>query len=237
MITKIPYESLGHVETSWLNARHHFSFGYYNNPARVHFGALRVVNDDIVAPKAGFDDHPHQNMEIITFIREGELTHKDSMGNKGTIKAGDVQVMSAGAGVVHAELNDGDVPVNLYQIWIIPKEKNTKASYAQRSFRGGDVKEGMTLLASGIAEDKDVDALYIHQNAAVWSGQLQKGTEVTQPLRQNAYVLASQGSVTINGVELQKGDAAEVTGQDSISITANDNAEILLLEIPDKLNS
>ncbi|MBI1326347.1 MAG: hypothetical protein GC136_01750 [Alphaproteobacteria bacterium] len=237
MITKIPYESLGHVQTSWLDARHHFSFGYYNNPERVHFGALRVVNDDTVAPKAGFDDHPHQNMEIITFIREGVLTHKDSLGHKGTIKAGDVQVMSAGAGIVHAELNDGDDPVRLYQIWIMPKEKNTQPKYAQRSFRGDTVKNGMTLLASGMADDKESDALYIHQNAAVWSGQLDVGTEVEQKLRQSAYVLASHGTVTVNGVELKKGDAAEVTGQTSISITANDNAEVLVLEIPEKLNS
>ena len=163
MIERRPYASLGHAQHGWLEARHHFSFADYHDPQRLHWGRLRVWNDDWIAPHSGFPAHPHQDMEIITYVREGAITHEDSMGHKGRTDAGDVQVMSAGDGLHHSEYNREDEATTLFQIWILPDETDAKPSWGQREFPRGDRAGRWVVLASGKA-DAD-DALPIRADA------------------------------------------------------------------------
>jgi redox-sensitive bicupin YhaK (pirin superfamily) len=161
-ITVYPYEKLGHADHGWLDARHHFSFASYWNPGRVQFGALRVVNDDKVAAGKGFGAHPHDNMEIITYVRQGAITHKDSLGNTGRTGAGDVQVMSAGTGVVHSEYNLEKEDTRLYQIWIMSNRENVEPRWEAREFPKAPVEKGpLPVLVSGREEDKNKGALFI----------------------------------------------------------------------------
>ena len=231
MITRIPYETLGHADHGWLDARHHFSFARYWNPDRVQFGTLRVINDDRVAAQKGFGTHPHDNMEIITYVRAGAITHKDSMGHEGRTKAGDVQVMSAGSGVAHSEHNREDEDTTLYQIWITPNAQNVTPHWDAREFPKAFVKDALAVLASGRAEHKD-NALFIHQDAAIFGGRLSKGTVLRQPIKHQAYILASDGSFTVNGQTLNKGDGAEVVGEPVLTIEALSDAEILVIDVP-----
>src|SRR5271157_5151294 len=169
MIEVRPFAELGSFRNDWLNARHHFSFGEYHDPKRMGFGRLRVWNDDEVAPGKGFDPHPHKEMEIVTYIREGAITHRDSLGNEGRTEAGDVQVMHAGTGIVHAEYNLEQVPTRLFQIWILPDERGVAPGWGTRQFpRTG----GLTVLASGRVQDADSGALPLHADAAVLAGTL-----------------------------------------------------------------
>lgn len=232
MITVYPFEKLGIADFGWLKARYHFSFARYRNPDRMGFGALRVINDDRVSAGKGFDEHPHDNMEIITYVRSGGISHKDSMGNEGRTGAGDVQVMSAGTGVRHAEYNKESEDTTLYQIWIEPNAQNVEPRWETRAFPRTPVNDALPVLASGRAEHKEQGALFIHQDAAIFGGRLEKGTQVTQPIKHQAYILASAGRFTVNGEELNKGDGAEITGTDSVTITADDDAEILIIDVP-----
>ena len=233
MITVYPFEKLGHVDHGWLNARHHFSFGDYWNPNRVHFGQLRVVNDDTIASHSGFGTHPHDNMEIITYVRQGAITHRDSMGNEGRTAAGDVQVMSAGTGVAHSEYNREDETTRLYQIWILPAETNVKPRWDARQFPKKPIVNGpLPMLASGRAEDAEKGALFIHQDAAIYGGRIEAGGAITQPLRHNAYILASTGRLTVNGAALKQGDGAEATGEKTLDLRAEENSEILVIDVP-----
>lgn len=234
MIKHFPYEQLGRREYGWLDARYHFSFGEYNNPRRMNFGMLRVVNDDIVKAGAGFDPHGHQDMEIITYVRSGAITHRDSMGNEGRTEAGDVQVMSAGTGIQHSEFNKEDEDTTLYQIWIYPRARGLKPRWAARQFPKSPVaaNDGLTVLASGYADDVARGALEIYQDAAIHGGRLAASTAVTQPLRHGAYLLVSEGTITIDGQTLNKGDAAEISAQDAVTMTAVSDAEIVLIDVP-----
>jgi quercetin 2,3-dioxygenase len=231
MITVIPFKDLGAADYGWLNAHYHFSFGEYHDPARMGFGALRVINDDIVAPNTGFDTHPHKDMEIITYVRAGAITHKDSTGNEGRTEAGDVQVMSAGTGILHSEKNAEDVPTNLYQIWIIPREKGVKPRWDARTFPKTPVNDSLPLLVSGNEKDAAHGALFIHADAAIYGGRLAKGTSITQPLQALGYVLVSEGRVTIDGQTLSKGDGAKIKDLKSLTITAQDDAELVLIDV------
>lgn len=234
MITVYPYEKLGHADHGWLNAHHHFSFARYVDRARMGFGALRVINDDIVAAGHGFPAHPHDNMEIVTYVRQGAITHQDNMGNRGRTGAGDVQVMSAGSGVVHAEHNLEDEDTRLYQIWIIPAEEGVAPRWEQRAFPKNPVNDNeLPLLVSGRREDGGKGALFIHQDAAISGGRLSKGKSVTQPVKHQAYVLASEGEITLNGKKMKKGDGAEVTGEKSLTIAADTDAEVLVIDVPE----
>ncbi len=233
MITLYPYKSLGHADHGWLDARHHFSFADYRNPARMHFGALRVINDDRVAAGTGFDTHPHRDMEIITYVRAGAITHKDSLGNEGRTGAGDVQVMSAGTGVLHSEHNREKVDTRLYQLWIIPDKRGVKPRWEAAQFPKTPVKDALPLLVSGCAEDKAKGALFIHADAAIYGGRLNAGTTLTQPVKYQAYILASEGSFTVNGTKLEKGDGAEATGEKSLTLTAETDAELLVVDVPE----
>ena len=232
MIKVYPYETLGHANHGWLDARHHFSFARYWNPERTDFGALRVINDDRVAAGRGFGAHPHDNMEIITYVRKGAISHKDNMGNAGRTGPGDVQVMSAGTGVVHAEHNQESEDTTLYQIWIEPAQRNVKPRWDARAFPKQPVKDALPVLVSGQKAHAGTDALFIHQDAAIYGGNLKKGTTVTQPILHQAYILASQGEMTVNGARLKQGDGAEISGEKVISITADSDAEVLVIDTP-----
>ncbi|MBV8061416.1 MAG: pirin family protein [Alphaproteobacteria bacterium] len=232
MIKHYPYEALGNVNHGWLNAHHHFSFGHYWNPERVQFGQLRVINDDIIAPQAGFGTHPHDNMEIITYVRQGAISHKDSMGNAGRTEAGDVQVMSAGTGIAHSEYNKESEETRLYQIWITPDQRGVKPRWEARQFPKDTLATGaLPVLVSGDKADAEKGALYIHQDAAIYGGRVKAGATLMQPLKHNAYVLASEGSFTLNGITMKKGDGAEVTGESALTLRANEDAEILVIDV------
>lgn len=232
-ITVIPYAALGHNDYGWLNARYHFSFGEYHNPARMGFGALRVVNDDIIGPNTGFDTHPHKDMEIITYVRSGAITHRDNMGNEGKTEAGDVQVMSAGTGIRHSEKNAENIPTTLYQIWIIPREKGVTPGWDARQFPKEPITSGaLPILVSGHPEDAGKDVMHIHADASISGGRLTMGTTITQPLRNLGYLLISEGTVEVNGTPMNHGDGAEITGADTVTIRALTDAELVLIDVP-----
>jgi quercetin 2,3-dioxygenase len=234
MITVYPYETLGHADHGWLDARHHFSFAGYRNPKRTGFGSLLVINDDKVAAGKGFATHPHDNMEIITYVRQGAITHTDSLGNIGRTGAGDVQVMSAGTGVRHSEYNQEHQDTRLYQIWITPDEQNVAPRWEARQFPKMPVTVSLPVLVSGQKQHADQDALFIHQDAAIYGGVIKAGTTVVQPIKHQAYVLASIGSFTVNGVPLNQGDGAEISGAGLLTITAMSDAEVLVIDAPEK---
>lgn len=230
MITVYPYETLGHADHGWLNARHHFSFASYMNPQRMHFGVLRVINDDIIAPKSGFETHPHRDMEIITYVRQGAITHRDSEGNAGRTQAGDVQVMSAGTGIYHSEHNEEAVATNLYQIWIEPNKRGVKPRWDAREFPKEPVSDALVLLVSGDGKAP----LQIHQDAYIYAGRLLKGTVIDHALHHQAYMLVSAGRVSVDTTPLKAGDGAEITSCDSVRIEAIDDCEILIIDVPAK---
>ena len=230
MLTLYPYENLGHANHGWLNARHHFSFGHYYNPNRMGFGTLRVINDDRIAAGRGFDIHPHDNMEIITYVRSGAITHHDSEGNEGRTEAGDVQVMSAGSGIMHSEHNKEFEDTTLYQIWIEPKERNIKPRWGSAVFPKDSVKDQLSLLVSG-----DGDApLTINQDARIYAGRLQAGTTLTQPITHQAYILISEGEVELDGQLAKQGDGVEITSQNEVVLHAITDSEVLVLDVPEK---
>jgi quercetin 2,3-dioxygenase len=231
MISKISYNQLGGADHGWLQAKHHFSFASYHNPKRMHFGPMRVINDDIVAPHKGFAAHPHDNMEIITYVRKGAITHKDDMGNEGRTKAGDVQVMSAGTGVVHSEFNLEDEETILYQIWMFPNKKNVKPRWDAKEFPKEPVTDQLKALVTGF-NDPDSDSLKIYQDATIFAGRMNKGTIIKQNIKQQAYVLCSYGNLCLNDTELNKGDGAEIVNLQEISITAQEDCEVLLIDLP-----
>jgi len=229
MIKVIKYNSLGRANHGWLDARHHFSFASYYNPERTGFGKLLVVNDDTIKGKRGFDTHPHRNMEIITYVRKGAITHKDSQGNEGRTEAGDIQVMSAGKGIYHSEYNLENDDTTLYQIWILPNEENVKPRWEQKVFPKEPVEGSLPILASG---NKSDGGLFIHQDATIYGGTIKAGTTLTQPITHQAYILASEGSMIINQEEINQGDAAEITELEEVSIHAKTNSEIIVIDVP-----
>ena len=228
MINVHPYEDLGRANHGWLDARHHFSFAEYHNPKRMQFGVLRVINDDIIKAGTGFGTHPHRDMEIITYVREGAITHRDSNGNHGRTEAGSVQVMSAGTGIFHSEHNEESVDTNLFQIWILPNEKNVTPKWDSHEFPKHVSSSQLTLLVSG-----DDDApLKIHQDVKIYAGKLPSGASFTHPIHHQAYVLNSHGIIDIDGQQLNKGDGAEITAQTSINLSTDTEAEILVIDVP-----
>jgi redox-sensitive bicupin YhaK (pirin superfamily) len=230
MLQHYKHEDLGHVQFDWLDTHHHFSFGHHHNPKRVHFGTLRVINDDIIQAGTGFDTHPHDNMEIITYVRKGAIIHRDSAGNEGKTVAGDVQVMSAGTGIAHSEHADSDEDTELFQIWIFPREKGVTPRWEQAVFSKEPMKDDLNLLVSGFAEDKE--ALYIHQDAAIYGGRMERGLELSHsPRTDKVYALMAEGSIAVNGQTLNKGDGAEITDEKIITLKAEADSEILLIEV------
>lgn len=228
MIQVQPFEALGGFRNEWLNARHHFSFGGYHDAARMGVGALRVWNDDEIAPGRGFDAHPHRDMEIITYVREGAITHRDSLGNEGRTEAGDVQVMHAGTGIVHAELNREDVPTRIFQIWLLPNRQGVKPGWGARTFpKDGS---GLKVLASGMPEG---DALPLYAEGSVSAGLLRRGerAHVEIGAGRAAYLVAATGAVKVNGVPAGTRDGVTVTGEEAIEIEATEDAEVVLVAV------
>ncbi|MEZ9141577.1 MULTISPECIES: pirin family protein [unclassified Shewanella] len=235
MIKLYAFNELGKADHGWLKSSHHFSFANYYNPQRMGFGVLRVVNDDWVQSGTGFPTHPHQDMEIVSFVRTGSITHKDSAGNKGVTPAGEVQVMSAGTGIAHSEYNLTKDPLTFYQIWIEPNKRNVEPRWDTKQFSNENNTNGLPLLVSGFPEDEG-SALFINQLARVYGGVLKKGTRFTQKIEQQMYVLASSGSFKViddqTEVVMQKGDGAEVTLQKTITIEVLEDSEVILLDVP-----
>lgn len=237
MITHYPFNQLGKANHGWLKASFHFSFAHYYNPKRMGFGKLRVINDDLIAANTGFPPHPHNNMEIITFVRTGAIYHQDSKGNKGVTKAGEVQVMSAGRGIVHSEYNLTKEPLTLYQIWIEPDKDNVTPSWESKLFPTSFSEAQLPLLVSG--DKKDETALFINQQAKIFGGKIKKGTTITHKIIHQAYVLASMGSFELsaldnsnNQVLMEKGDGAEITKTKEVTIKATSDCEIVIIDTP-----
>lgn len=224
----IPYADLGHVQHGWLDARHHFSFGQYYDANRMGFGTLRVINDDTIKAGSGFARHPHIDMEIITYVRSGAITHTDSNGNKGRTEAGDVQVMSAGTGIHHSEHNHEDVDTTLYQIWITPNKIGAEPSWSSFEFPKQPTHDKLTLLVSGDGQAP----LQINQDAFIYAGNLAKDTELTQAIKHQAYMLVAKGEVQINGLTIAEGDGLEVEDEGELVIFAQQPAEILVIDAP-----
>lgn len=230
MIERRPFNELGAADHGWLKAKHHFSFANYRDPDRVSHGALRVWNDDEIAPHAGFPLHPHANMEIITYVREGAITHEDSLGNKGRTEAGDVQVMSAGSGVRHAEYNAEDVATKIFQIWIEPNQAGGEPSWGAKPFPKSDRSGKLVPLASGFRDDQD--ALPVRTDARVLGVSLQAGETAEYRLgkARHGYLVPARGSVEVNGVRLAARDGAAIANEDLVTITALEDAELVLVD-------
>jgi redox-sensitive bicupin YhaK (pirin superfamily) len=230
MIDVRPFHSLGGADHGWLKAKHHFSFADYHDPSRMGWGAIRVWNDDEIAANTGFPPHPHRDMEIITYVREGAITHEDSLGNKGRTGAGDVQVMSAGTGVRHAEYNREDQTTRIFQIWIIPDAPGGPPAWGAAPFPKDDRAGKFTTLASGVAGDEG--ALPIRAQARVLGATIPAGTEAVYPLdpSRHAYLVSAAGAVEVNGVRLEPRDGAAVTGETQLVVRALDDAEVVLVD-------
>lgn len=226
-------DTRGHANHGWLDTYHTFSFANYYDPERVHFGALRVLNDDTVEAGMGFGKHPHDNMEIITIPLEGDLEHKDSMGNSSVIRYGDVQVMSAGTGILHSEFNaNRDKLVKLLQIWVFPNEKNVKPRYDQITLNADDRKNKFQQILS---PDPDDEGVWIHQDAWFYLGSFEKGRTADYKLRKSGngvYIFVIKGDATINGQSLNSRDGMGIQDIENIQMTADSDSEILLMEIP-----
>ena len=233
MIELRPFNSLGATNHGWLDAHHHFSFASYHDPARVHWGNLRVWNDDTIAPGTGFPTHPHNDMEIITYVRKGAITHRDSMGNEGRTEAGDVQVMSAGNGVRHSEYNLEDEATTLFQIWIIPDERGGEPSWGAKQFPKGDRAGSFVPLASGIANDNEDGALPIRTNARVLGATIKAGESVTytpSSADRHIYLVPATGKVRVDDVEANARDGVAITQLDAVTITALEDSEVVLVD-------
>ncbi|MFY7837351.1 MAG: pirin family protein [Novosphingobium sp.] len=225
-----PFASLGAANHGWLDAHHHFSFSEYHDPARVHWGALRVWNDDRIAPQTGFPTHPHSDMEIVTYVTKGAITHRDSLGNEGRTEAGDVQVMSAGTGIRHSEYNLEDEETRLFQIWIIPDRRGHAPSWGARPFPKDSREGAFVPLASGIAGDTDV--LAINANARVLGATVKAGETVRYTLSEDrhAYLVPAKGKVRIGDVEANARDGVAITGVNEIVVIALEDAELVLVD-------
>ena len=230
MIELRPFDSLGAANHGWLDAKHHFSFAGYHDPARTNWGNLRVWNDDTIAPHTGFPPHPHRDMEIITYVREGAITHQDSLGNKGRTEAGDVQVMSAGTGIRHSEYNLEDVTTKIFQIWIVPTREGEAPQWGAKPFPKGERSGRFVTLASGY--DNDDDALPIRTDARVVGATLRAGETAEYPLGKNrkAYLVPAKGAVQVDDVRVNARDGAAISDIETLRVTAIEDSEIVLVD-------
>lgn len=230
MIEVRPFHSLGAANHGWLDAHHHFSFADYYDPQRVQWGALRVWNDDTIGPQSGFPPHPHRDMEIVTYVRKGAISHRDNLGNAGRTVAGDVQVMSAGTGIQHAEYNLEDEETTLFQIWIMPDRRGHAPSWGTRPFPRDSRSGHFAVLASGIAGDED--ALRINADARVLGATMQAGQSLRYAIDpgRHAYLVPATGRIRIGVAEAQARDGVAITGVDAIEITALEDSELVLVD-------
>ncbi|MGQ0277595.1 pirin family protein [Sphingopyxis sp. Q841] len=230
MIELRPFDSLGGANHGWLDAKHHFSFAGYHDPARTSWGNLRVWNDDTIQPQTGFPPHPHRDMEIITYVREGAITHQDNLGNKGRTEAGDVQVMSAGTGIRHSEYNLEDVTTKIFQIWIVPTRSGEAPQWGAKPFPKGERSGKFVTLASGY--DNDNDALPIRTDARVVGATLRAGETAEYPLGKDrkAYLVPASGAVQIDNLRVNARDGAAISDMDILRVTAIEDSEIVLVD-------
>ena len=231
MLDILKANARGLANHGWLSSRHSFSFGHYYNPEQIGFSDLRVINDDRVAPAQGFGQHPHRDMEIFSYVLEGSLEHKDSMGTGSVIRPGDVQLMSAGSGVTHSEFNhSGSEPVHFMQIWLIPAEQNAPPRYQQEHYSDEEKRGRLRLI---ISPDGAEGSLQVRQDTRVYAG-LFDGTESAElnlPAHRHAYIQVARGSITVNGQRLDEGDGARVRQVDSLSFSDGDKAEVLVFDL------
>ncbi|HEV8604351.1 MAG TPA: pirin family protein [Tepidisphaeraceae bacterium] len=233
MIQVIPSSSRHHADHGWLSTYWHFSFSEYYDPNNMNWGALRVFNDDVIKGGGGFGAHPHRDMEIITYVLEGQLEHQDNLGNKGVIHPGEVQVMSAGKGIVHAEYNHSQTtPVHLLQLWIIPRTRGQKPRWEQRQFSPTQ-RDGKLLPV--VSSGNVPDTLHIDQDAVIYIGSLQPGQEITQPLTPNrkGYLFLISGQISLNAQTLSPGDQARIADQTSLRLLPTLPTELIYLDLPD----
>ena len=230
MIDIRPFDTLGGADHGWIKAKHHFSFANYMDPARMGWGALRVWNDDEIAPGTGFPPHPHADMEIITYVRDGAISHEDSLGNKGLTVAGDVQVMSAGSGIRHAEYNAESETTRIFQIWIIPDARGGAPSWGARPFPKGERSGRFVALASG--EPGDGDALPIRADARVLGATLVAGESSTYPLAagRHAYLVPARGVIEVNGQRVEARDGIALRDVGAVEVKALEDAELVLVD-------
>ena len=230
MIDVRKFETLGGANHGWLDAKHHFSFAGYFDPARTQWGNLRVWNDDTIQPKTGFPAHPHSDMEIITYVRKGAISHKDNLGNAGRTEAGDVQVMSAGSGIAHSEYNLEDEVTQIFQIWILPDERGGEPKWGARPFPKGDRAGKFVVLASGIEGD---DALPIRADARVTGATLKKGEVATYDIGKDrkAYLVPASGKVSIDGQVVDARDGAAIADLDKVEVIALEDSEVVLVDV------
>ena len=230
MIELRPFSGIGRANHGWLDAAHHFSFADYYDPARMAWGNLRVWNDDTIAAKSGFPPHPPRDMEIITYVRDGAITHRDNLGNQGRTAAGDVQVMSAGTGITHAEYNLEDETTRIFQIWIMPTRQGEQPSWGARQFPKAERSGELVVLASGYAEDKD--ALPIRTEARLVAATLLAGQSVDYVLgaERKGYLVPATGKITVNGVTADARDGLAIADVDTITISALEDSEIVLVD-------
>ncbi|WP_394845384.1 pirin family protein [Pendulispora brunnea] len=231
MMTVRPARERGHADHGWLDSFHSFSFAGYYDPDHMGFRALRVINEDRVAKSQGFGAHPHRDMEIISYVLDGALEHKDSMGTGSVIRPGDVQRMSAGTGVVHSEFNASKTDlVHFLQIWIVPEKRGIAPSYEQKTFSREEKQGRLRVVASPDGRDGSVT---IHADALVYAGLFDKGQSAELSLRpgRHAWVQAARGRMQVNGRELEPGDGAAISGEESIRVEGVDGGEILVFDL------
>ena len=230
MIERRPFAALGGADHGWLKAKHHFSFARYHDPDRLGHGSLRVWNDDEIAPHTGFPPHPHAEMEIVTYVRQGAITHEDSLGHQGRTEAGDVQVMSAGSGIRHAEYNREKVPTKIFQIWIEPNVSGGEPSWGAKPFPKGDRSGRFVALASGFAGD--AEALPIRAEARVLGATLKAGETAKYELGagRHGYLVPAKGSVEVNGVRIEARDGAAIADEALLAVKALEDSEIVLVD-------
>ena len=230
MIELRPFEKLGGADHGWLKAKHHFSFASQYDPSNMGHGALRVWNDDEIAPNTGFPAHPHANMEIITYVREGAITHRDSLGNEGRTEAGDVQVMSAGSGIRHSEYNLEPTTKRIFQIWIEPAERGGQPTWGAKPFPKADRSGKLVTIASGFKDDQD--ALPIRADARVLATTLKAGesAEYAPQTSRHLYLVPAAGAVEINGVRVNARDGAAIRDEERLKITALEDSELVLVD-------
>lgn len=231
MLELRPYNTLGGAQHGWLETRHHFSFANYYDPKRMRWGHLRVWNDDIIAAHTGFPAHPHRDMEIITYVRSGAITHQDSLGNRGRTEAGDVQVMSAGSGIIHSEMNEENEATQLFQIWIMPDEKGLPPSWGTKPFPKEQRSGSFITLASGLPGD--TDALPIRANARLVAATLKAGqsTEYHIAPGRKVYLVPASGEIEINGVVAAAGDGVAISDESLLKVSAQQDSEIVLVDV------
>ncbi len=231
MITIRPSEARGRADFGWLDSRHSFSFGEYYDPSHMGFRDLRVINEDRVAAKGGFPPHSHRDMEIISYVLDGALEHKDSLGTGAVIRPGEVQRMSAGTGITHSEYNASqEAPVHFLQIWIMPEKGGIQPSYEQRAYPAGERQGRLKLVASRDGRDGSVT---VHQNVALYAGLLAKGESAKQNIApgRHAWLQVARGTVSLNGQAMKAGDGAAISDQPEIEIAASEPSEILLFDL------